>query len=110
MGLISKALTLLLPLLSAVNAAEILSASNSENVIPGSYIVVMKDGVSRKVFDTHRARISSIHNGRRDAVLGNTFNVDGLKGYSGTFDEATIREIASDPAVCLPFHGIPSKY
>ncbi|EFW20362.1 hypothetical protein D8B26_003245 [Coccidioides posadasii str. Silveira] len=100
-AIISVALFLSLSLLSAVNAAEILSAGDTDDVIPDSYIVVMRDGLSTDAFNSHTTQISGFRNEDRNvkASLKKTFDLNGLKGYSGTFDEATIRQIANDPAV-----------
>ncbi|EEP82668.1 predicted protein [Uncinocarpus reesii 1704] len=111
MGLIKRLLLVSLSLLSAVNAAEILSLGNSEDVIADSYIVVMKDGLSQTAFDTHKTEVSSISKRKRDAtaVLKHSFDFTGFRGYSGTFDEATIREIATNPAVKYIEHDKVAK-
>lgn len=91
--------------LAVVDAGTLLTASNTDAVIPSSYIVVMNDDVSTAEFETHRdwaanvhARLSRRKNG--ETGPGNYFEINGLKGYSGSFDEDTVKNIANDPAVC----------
>ncbi|WEW58671.1 subtilisin-like serine protease [Emydomyces testavorans] len=102
MGFLAKFLPIALAALS-VNGAEILSTPAGAETVPNGYIVVMKDGVSSHDFDSHRDWVAKVHHARL-ARRGSTnvggmrhsYNFDsGMKGYAGTFDEATIREIAS---------------
>ncbi|EEP76471.1 proteinase T [Uncinocarpus reesii 1704] len=100
MVLLSTLLPLALAIFS-VDAAKILSAAPGVKTVPNGYIVVMKDGVSSQDFDSHRNWVTQLHH-ERLARRGST-NVGGmrhtykttLKGYSGTFDEETIQEIAN---------------
>ncbi|KAJ5783290.1 hypothetical protein N7457_005064 [Penicillium paradoxum] len=99
-----KVLTTSLATLGLVNAAQILAATDSDAVVPSSYIVVMNDGVSTAEFDKHRTWAASVHARvtRRNSGKtgpGKHFNINGMKGYSGTFDESAIKDIANDPAV-----------
>lgn len=104
MGFLSKVLSVSLATLAVANAGEILSFGNSKDVIPGSYIIVMNDGVSDNEFNTHRNWASGVHrrsiNRRSESGLGRTFNFHGWKAYSGEFDEVTIQNIANNTAVC----------
>lgn len=107
MGVVSKILPFALAALSA-NAAEILSAPAGAETIADKYIVVMKDSVSSKDFDAHTEWVTNTHRralGRRGAAAHDgmkktyTFGT-GMKGYSGAFDKATIKEIAKREDVC----------
>jgi hypothetical protein len=87
--------------LKVVNAGLIidLDLNGDKDVIPGSWIVVMNDGVSSEDFESHRSWAAGIvdinlgkrgHGGSRRA-----FDLHGWRGYIGDFDELTIQEIAN---------------
>nr|Q9Y749.1 RecName: Full=Subtilisin-like serine protease Pen c 1; AltName: Full=Alkaline serine protease; AltName: Allergen=Pen c 1; Flags: Precursor [Penicillium citrinum]AAD25926.1 Pen c 1 [Penicillium citrinum] len=99
-----KVLATSLATLAVVDAGTLLTASNTDAVIPSSYIVVMNDDVSTAEFNTHRewatnvhARLSRRKNG--ETGPGKHFEINGLKGYTASFDESTAKDIANDPAV-----------
>nr|Q9URR2.1 RecName: Full=Subtilisin-like serine protease Pen ch 13.0101; AltName: Full=Alkaline serine protease; AltName: Full=Allergen Pen n 13; AltName: Allergen=Pen ch 13.0101; Flags: Precursor [Penicillium rubens]AAF23726.1 allergen Pen n 13 [Penicillium chrysogenum] len=99
-----KVLATSLATLAVVDAGTLLTASNTDAVIPSSYIVVMNDDVSTAEFSTHRewatnvhARLSRRKNG--ETGPGKHFEINGLKGYTASFDENTAKDIANDPAV-----------
>lgn len=90
--------------LSVTNAAHILSVPKGAEVVPNGYIVVMKDDTSQQDFSSHRVWISSIHHnktrrGLDGAGVKQTYDFDHLRGYSGIFDEDTIKDISNDPKV-----------
>ncbi|KAL1954338.1 hypothetical protein VTO42DRAFT_1365 [Malbranchea cinnamomea] len=103
MCFLSKVLSACLAALAVVNAGEILSYGDDKDIIPGSYIIVMKDGVSDQDFTTHRNWAANVHASsitrRSESGLGRTFNFNGWKAYSGNFDDTTIQSIANDSAV-----------
>ncbi|EEP80328.1 hypothetical protein UREG_05170 [Uncinocarpus reesii 1704] len=90
---------------SLANAAEIFSAER--DAIPNQYIVVMKDEVSSQSFGSHRAWVADMHhsNLEKRALVGHgikkTFEFENMKGYSGVFDEETIKEISENPDVAF---------
>ncbi|CAG7941903.1 unnamed protein product [Penicillium nalgiovense] len=99
-----KLLSTSLATLAVVNAGKLLTGSDAGAVVPGSYIVVMNDGVSNDVFKNHRdwaatvhARIASRKGG--ESGPGKNFDINGMKGYTASFDDRTVKDIASDPAV-----------
>ncbi|KAJ5345861.1 hypothetical protein N7452_003865 [Penicillium brevicompactum] len=99
-----KVLISSLATLAVVDAGTLLAASNADAVIPSSYIVVMNDDVSTAEFQTHRAWAANVHarlSRRKNGETGpgKHFEINGLKGYSATFDEDTAKDIANDPAV-----------
>ncbi|KAJ5343812.1 hypothetical protein MYU51_002353 [Penicillium brevicompactum] len=99
-----KVLITSLATLAVVDAGTLLAASNADAVIPSSYIVVMNDDVSTAEFQTHRAWAANVHarlSRRKNGETGpgKHFEINGLKGYSATFDEDTAKDIANDPAV-----------
>ncbi|EGD93553.1 serine proteinase [Trichophyton tonsurans CBS 112818] len=90
---------------SAANAAQILSMPHAQTV-PHSYIVMMKDDTSDDDFNHHQSWLQSTHthNITRRATIQNAgmrhkYNFRKMKGYSGIFDEETIKDIAKDPKV-----------
>jgi hypothetical protein len=89
-----------------INAAAIIKPNNQKDVIKDAYIVVMKDGISAEEFSNHRLWAADIHTSRL-AKRGSsdisgvkyTYDIGNLKGYSGSFDADTIKEIASSSQV-----------
>lgn len=110
MHYIGKLLSLSLAALPLVQAAPIHTAADTEDVIPNSYIVVMKDDLSTETFDNHRNWVSNFRtrNGMASRVRGadhgvkHTYDFGILKGYSGIFDDDAIQSIADTPDVSYP--------
>lgn len=96
----AAALLLLLP---AVFAAPATSKPKAGDIIPGQYIVVMKDDITTEGFTSHQDWVGTAHTKRSgnggSHAFTHTYKVGGLKGYAGKFDDATIEEIASRPEV-----------
>lgn len=104
MGLL-KLLTATLATLAVVDAGVLMTASNSDLVVDSSYIVVMNDDVSNADFVKHREWAADVHTRLSKRKNGETgpgkqFDINGLKGYVASFDDATVKDIANDPAVC----------
>ncbi|KAI1905608.1 hypothetical protein LOZ39_004249 [Ophidiomyces ophidiicola] len=102
MGLLFKLLAGTLALTSVVDAGDLLNFENQNNVIPNSYIVVMKDGTSSSDFDSHKNWAARVHRGNLAkrgssdfAGLKFSFDIEGWRGYSGKFDSETIKEIVN---------------
>jgi cerevisin len=116
-----------LPLLAAASpvqietihkdAAPILSAENAE-VVPNSYLVVFKDGVSHETATAHHEWVQDLHTKTEDKKLElrkrsqipilddffeglkHTFHIPGsLVGYTGHFDDETIEQVRRHPDV-----------
>ncbi|CAI7678189.1 unnamed protein product [Penicillium pancosmium] len=91
--------------LAVANAGKLLTVSDTDAVIPSSYIVVMNDGVSTTEFKEHRDWAANVHarftrrGSGGESGPGEHFEINGMKGYSASFDENTVKSIASDPAV-----------
>ncbi|CAG7944942.1 unnamed protein product [Penicillium salamii] len=99
-----KVLITSLATLAVVDAGTLLTASKPDAVVPSSYIVVMNDDVSTAEFEVHRSWAANVHNrlSRRkngETGPGKHFEINGLKGYTASFDEDTVKDIANDPAV-----------
>lgn len=78
-------------LVAAAPVAQILQAAEGAEIIPGNWIVVMKDGLSDASFLSHLA-------GRDSSVISatkSTFNLGSFKGYSGVFSQSLIDLIVS---------------
>ena len=90
--------------LAVVNAGKLLTGSDAGAVVPGSYIVVMNDDISNAEFQTHRDWAATVHARIASRKGGNSgpgkhFDINGMKGYTASFDDRTVKDIASDPAV-----------
>lgn len=92
--------------LSAVDAAELLSSANSKDIIPNSYLVVMKDSVSSAELDSHVSWVTDLHHegmAKRGAKnLGgfkHSYKISGWHAYSGSFDSETLARILDDDKV-----------
>ncbi|KAK2750929.1 Secreted subtilisin-like serine protease sub11 [Myotisia sp. PD_48] len=88
-----------------LHAAEVPS-THGQDVIPNSYIIVLRDGISKHDFDMHRNWATSVHQAsvQRRGVhntegLRHVYDVSGWKAYSGIFDQGTIKEIARNKDV-----------
>jgi hypothetical protein len=95
-------------LLPAVLAAP---APRAPEVIPGKYIITLKDNVAT---DVHLSWVSDVHarslSKRDTSGVEETYDIGKWHAYAGEFDEATIDEIRSSPEVSngsLPHFGVP---
>ncbi|EER25588.1 Secreted subtilisin-like serine protease sub4 [Coccidioides posadasii str. Silveira] len=100
-----KFLSTVFAAITAANAAEILSVPNTQDVIPDSYIVVMKDEVATSDLEAHVTWVRNHHHSghvRRNGTLTGlktTFDISGFRGYLGAFDHDTLDEILADDKV-----------
>ncbi|KAM5442607.1 Secreted subtilisin-like serine protease sub11 [Microsporum ferrugineum] len=97
--------------LSAVDAARLLSSPNDKDVVPNSYLVVMKDSVTSAEFDSHVTWATDIHGesvSRRGADGLNGFKysykINGWHAYSGSFHQETLDEILNNDKVDFVEH------
>lgn len=75
--------------------------------IPDSWIVILNEGISQSAFQAHQTWASNAYAASlskrgleaRSNTFDYTYNTGTMKGYAGTFDKATIEEIASRPEV-----------
>ncbi|WEW58628.1 hypothetical protein PRK78_004096 [Emydomyces testavorans] len=112
-----KFVTAILATLSAVEAGQFISSSPARkaDVVPDTYIVVMKNGTSAHAFDEHRAWVSKIHekggqiNGKQyRGMKKDTFHIGNLMGYSGIFAPEVVSEIvkSEDVEYVQPSHRL----
>lgn len=101
-------LTMIFNSLLAACAASLAMAAPApvpaSNIIPGSYIVTLKDAVKAPAVKAHFSWVSEVHSRsirKRDTTgLGQEYT--GLfKGYAGHFDEDTLSQIRAHPDVCF---------
>jgi oryzin len=73
-----------------------------EEVVPGRYIVTLKDGADSATVDSHVAWAANVHSrlSRRDERGVNKVWRKNFKGYSGEFSNDTIDEILQSDDVC----------
>jgi len=78
------------------------STSADADIVPDSFIIVLKDGVSSAEFNTHTEFVSQLHNQsitqQKTSLAGlkQTWSIyDNFKGYAGQFDQATVDQIAT---------------
>lgn len=82
-------------------------SSHKKEIIPGKYIVTLKEGISSEAVESHLTWVSDVHKrslNRRDTVgVEKTYGVGKFfNGYAGEFDEATLKEIKNNPDVSIP--------
>lgn len=80
--------------------------SHKKEIIPGKYIVTLKEGISTEAVESHLTWVSDVHKrslNRRDTVgIEKTYGVgEFYNGYAGEFDDATLEEIKNNPDVCI---------
>ncbi|KAI1933253.1 hypothetical protein LOZ66_006544 [Ophidiomyces ophidiicola] len=105
MGFI-KTLIVTFAVLLATDAASLIDIANKKDIIPDSYIVVMKESVSPSSFDTHITWATNVHNGtiakRGSTAAGGmkyVYRINGWHGYSGSFDRETLNKILQNADV-----------
>jgi|SRR3569833_344335 len=81
-----------------------LAEKRGAEVVPGKYIVTLKPGAQTT---NHLSWVSGIHarsTTRRDTKgVNKVYNIDDFKGYSGSFDDATIAQIKASSDVSFAF-------
>ncbi|TDZ61490.1 Alkaline proteinase [Colletotrichum trifolii] len=99
---IALAIGALLPAVLAAPAAGNANVKRAEDIVPGKYIVTLKETAA---VESHLDWVSDVHRrslGKRDtAGVENKFNISSWNAYSGEFDDATIEEIKKNPEVAL---------
>ncbi len=89
---------------AAFAAPAVVPSPRAKEIIPGKYIVTLKEGISSEAVESHLSWVSDVHKrslSRRATVgiektygVGNAFN-----GYAGEFDDSTLEEIKNNPDV-----------
>ncbi|KAK2853221.1 Subtilisin-like protease 10 [Arthroderma sp. PD_2] len=103
--LLLKAVIAILSALPAADAAAILNFENKKDIIPDSYIVVLKKDISSDDFKSHVAWATGVHkaNVAKRGIdlpgMERTFEMDIFKGYSGVFDRTTLDDLLKDDKV-----------
>ena len=98
------ALRFILVLATAVTALGISRTRDvDDEVIPGKYIITLKEDADPPAIDSHVKWVTKIHArslSRRDTGGVNKVWKNNFKGYSGDFDQATVEEILRSEDVC----------
>ncbi|KAK8035230.1 Alkaline proteinase [Apiospora rasikravindrae] len=94
---LAVSLTALLPLAAAAPVPE---EQVKRDVIPGKYIVSLKNGANA---ESHLSWVNSVHKrslSKRNTVgIEKTYKIEDFEAYAGEFDEATLEEIRNNPDV-----------
>ncbi|KAI1871044.1 hypothetical protein JX265_006084 [Neoarthrinium moseri] len=92
-------LTALLPLTSAAPTQK----QQKREIIPGKYIVTLKDSASTSDVESHLGWVQSVHarslTKRQTAGIEKTYSINSWNAYAGEFDDATIEEIKASADV-----------
>ncbi|KAF3480152.1 Subtilisin-like protease 11 [Arthroderma uncinatum] len=97
--------------LSAVDAASLINSVDDKDIVPDSYLVVMKDSVSPIDFDSHVAWATDLH---RESIskrgsesldgFKHSYKINGWHAYSGSFHRETLNEILRNDKVDFVEH------
>ncbi|KAK0649913.1 hypothetical protein B0T16DRAFT_457276 [Cercophora newfieldiana] len=79
-------------------AAFILSVLATE-IVPHSWIIVLKDGISTADFRAHLIWVRELHAQSRSNLAGVKYELQFLNMYTGEFDDATIQAIRENEMV-----------
>ncbi|KAL1867371.1 hypothetical protein Plec18167_008642 [Paecilomyces lecythidis] len=102
MQILKHGLLLLGAILPAINAAPAAQASPKAEVIPGKYIVRLRDGLDVASVENHLLWARDLHHlslsrraGAADAPKGieKKYKINNFNGYAGSFDDSTIDAI-----------------
>jgi subtilisin family serine protease len=95
----SVLLVLFLAALVVADIAPLLHA-DGENVIPGSYIVVLKEGLSLTERDAHILTLKdTIAANKSDAEVVHVYNIGNLIGYSARLSDDLLKTVLNHPDV-----------
>lgn len=104
MQLLNLSLFLLVPFIAANPIP-----SESDDIIPGQYIVTLKDGLTAAEVESHRSWAAAMHRsnlaaaGHRNGIetegIFNHFQIHGLNMYAGGFDKKTVEQLKRNPFV-----------
>lgn len=89
-------------LTSSALAAPTSQTAASSRVIPGSYIITLKDNVEAPAMQAHINWVGAVHKrsiNKRDTTGVAIEYAGTFKGYAGSFDEDTIAQIRDHPDV-----------
>ncbi|KAK2820042.1 Suppressor of the cold-sensitive snRNP biogenesis mutant brr1-1, partial [Arthroderma sp. PD_2] len=111
MQILNLSLLLLLPLVAGEFGPQPLPLrTGPKEIIPGQYIVTLKDGLTSDQIKAHKEWASSVHrsnlvsataghDGIESAGIMKHFNIHKLNMYSGGFDEKTVQDLRRSPHV-----------
>lgn len=83
----------------------IFNPSSNSSIVPGKYVVTLKPNVEPSVLTSHLHNVKAIHargiNTRDEQGVDKVWTKN-FKGYSGEFDDDTIRQILKSDDVSQP--------
>ncbi|KMU79481.1 oryzin [Coccidioides immitis RMSCC 3703] len=106
MKLLKSSLLLLLPFVTASPIP-----SEDKDIIPGRYIVTLKDGITQEDIEYHKSWVTSVHRSNLAAAtaagrprletegIRKFFQIHKMNAYSGAFDDQTAEDIRRNPYV-----------
>lgn len=71
-------------------AAPLLAPRQDADVIPGSFVVVMRDGTSESVLQSTVQRVTELLGGTAPEFV---YNMDTFKGFSASFTDALLTTV-----------------
>lgn len=85
------------------------------DVVPGQYIVTLKEGLTSAQIRDHKKWVSSVHRANLDSFAAGAsgvetegimkhFHIHDLNMYSGGFDEKTVEDLSRNPYVSCKTH------
>ncbi|KAI1383904.1 alkaline proteinase [Hypoxylon trugodes] len=90
-------------LLPSVFAAPTPAAQQKREIIPGKYIVTLKEGISNEDFKSHLNWARDVHArslGKRDTVgVSHEYQIHNFSAYAGEFDDETLEQIKNSADV-----------
>nr|AJD23197.1 subtilisin-like protease 2 [Onygena corvina] len=98
-------LLLLVPFVAAAEPQVL--KTGPKGIVPGRYIVTLKDGLSASQIASHKEWLGSVHQANLNFAaneveqegLSNHFNIHKLNIYAGGFDEKTVNDLRNSPYV-----------
>ncbi|KAK2741754.1 hypothetical protein FQN57_005498 [Myotisia sp. PD_48] len=104
MQLLKKSLLFLGALLPLLTASPLPQSPRKNDIIPGRYIVTLKEGSTKADLENHVSWAASVQSS--NLALGSSaegvrkiFSINKYNGYSGTFDAKSLEEIRANPEV-----------
>lgn len=107
MRLSARALALAVALAPSFTSVVAYPEAPTANVIPGQYIVQLKEDADNATWAAHHQTVRTIRarqEGRQEVVddhasMHKQFDIGGFKGYSGSFDASMVAELKALPEV-----------
>ena len=77
---------------------------SAKDVVPNEYIVILKNTLKLNEIEAHKSQINAVHSMSIQSKglhgIQHNYTLPTLKGYSGQFDDATLKAISQSKDVC----------